>query len=101
MKQGTTSTNVFNTTEDLRGAKIFVTYTQRGRTVLEKTNKDIVVNENNITVPLFQSDTLRFVANMPIFIQIRCVKEDGTASASNIVETTIEKALKGGVIRYE
>ena len=101
MRRGTTSTNIFNTNEDLTDTKVYVSYFQRGRIVLEKTNKDIVIDHNKITVPLSQSDTLRLSSDVPIHIQVRYINNNGLASASNIIETKIEKILRGGVISYE
>ena len=100
MKRGTTVTHVFNTTEDMTRSKIYVTYSQKGRVVLEKTNNNIVIEAGKITVPLSQEDTLNMLADVPTEIQIRLVREDGTAIASNIVHAKVSKILKGGVISY-
>lgn len=100
MRRGTTATNIFNTNENLIDTKVYVLYSQRGRIVLEKTNKDIVIEPDKITVPLSQSDTLKLSSEVPVHIQIRYVKSNGLAGASNIIEMMIEKILKGGVISY-
>ena len=101
MIRGTTALNIFTTDKDLRDARVYVTYSQKGRVVCEKTNEDIVINEDSIAVGLEQTDTLRMSAKDPLQIQIRYVKEDGTANASNIITTTVDDVLKGGVIHYE
>ncbi len=101
MIRGETATNIFNTNEDLSGAKVYVTYSQRNRPILVKTNKDILIEADKITVGLSQRDTLLLSSDVPVYIQIRYVRSNGVASASNIVETEIGKVLKGGIIKHE
>ncbi len=100
MVRGTTATNIFTTNEDLTNAKVYVSYSQRDRVILEKTNKDMLIERDKITVSLSQIDTLRFSPDVPIYMQIRYVRSNGLSGASNIVKTKIENALKGGVISY-
>ena len=97
--RGTTPTNTFNVNVDLREATIFVSYYQRGRVVVEKTGDDLTVTENQIVTTLTQEETLKLRTG-PVRIQIRYVMEDGTADASNIIETTSEEILKDGEITY-
>ena len=101
MRRGTTALNIFNSDQDLRGARVYVTYSQIGRVIIEKTNEAIVINENNIQVPLEQSDTLKISSKYPLYIQIRYVRENGVANASNIIKVSVEDVLKGGQIKYE
>lgn len=98
-RRGSTPLNIFNVNTDLRGAKIYITYKQAGKVILEKTGTDIEVEEDRITTRLTQEETLRFKVG-PVKIQIRYVKEDGTADASNIIETRAEEILKDGEITY-
>lgn len=97
--RGTTPTNTFNVNVDLREATIFISYAQRGRVVVEKTGSDLTVFENRIITSLTQEETLQFRPG-DVRIQIRYIMHDGTADASNIIETTTEEILKDGVIRY-
>ena len=99
MHRGTTPANTFNVNVDLREARIYISYYQRGRVIVEKTGDDLFVIESQITTELTQEETLRFKAG-PVRIQIRYVMPDGTADASNIIETTAEEILKDGVIAY-
>lgn len=101
MIRGTTTLNVFNTDIDLRGARVYVSYSQGGKVVVDKTNEDIVINENNIEVPLEQEDTLTLQDNIIVKIQMRYVRDNGVAGASNIITTHAGEILKGGVINYE
>lgn len=102
MIRGTTSLNVFHTNRDLRGAKIYITYMQNNRTVVEKSNDSMTIEENRIAVRLRQDEMLRFSKNprSKVQMQIRYITPNGEASASNIMETTVNNVLKEGVITY-
>ena len=98
MKRGTTPLNTFKTNIDLTGATVFVTYTQRGRIILEKTGADLEISEDAVITRLTQRDTLGFDAIQKVSIQIRYVFPDGTAGASNIMTADVGEILKDGEI---
>ena len=98
MKRGTTPTNTFKTNIDLTGATVFLTYSQRGRVVLEKTGDDLEITAEAIVTRLTQKDTLGFDALQKVSLQIRYVFPDGTAGASNIMTVTVGEILKDGEI---
>ena len=98
MKRGTTPTNTFKTNIDLTGATVFLTYSQRGRVVLEKTGDDLEISAEAIDTRLTQKDTLGFDALQKVSIQIRYVFPDGTAGASNIMTASVGEILKDGEI---
>ena len=98
MKRGTTPTNTFKTNIDLTGATVFLTYSQRGRVVLEKTGDDLEISAEAVVTRLTQKDTLGFDALQKVSIQIRYVFPDGTAGASNIMTVTVGEILKDGEI---
>ena len=98
MKRGTTPINTFKTNIDLTGATVFVTYTQRGRIILEKTGADVEISEDAVITRLTQRDTLGFDAIQKVSIQIRYVFPDGTAGASNIMTADVGEILKDGEI---
>lgn len=101
MTRGTTPTNTFYTSVSLVGATVYVTYEQNGVIVAEKTNADMNIEDDYITVRLTQEDTLRFQSNCDsVHIQIRYVRQDGTADASNIMKASVKKILKEGTIEY-
>lgn len=100
MVRGTTPTHVFNVNVDLRECRVYVTYSQFNRIIVEKTNEDITINEDNIIVDLLQTETMRFDAKSPVKIQIRFIRENGEVSASEIMETEVKDILKRGVISY-
>ena len=98
MKRGTTPVNTFRTNIDLTGATVFVTYSQRGRVILEKTGEDLTISEDAVVTRLTQQDTLGFDAVQKVSIQIRYVFPDGTAGASNIMTAEVGEILKDGEI---
>lgn len=98
MVRGTTPIHSFGTSTDLRGAVVYVTYKQGDTTILEKSNKDMLITEDGITIMLTQADTLRFKVGMPVKIQIRYTMPNGVSEASNIINATVDEVLKNGVI---
>lgn len=110
MIRGTTPTNTFTSTVDLSDAEVvYITYDQRGETVVEKTKEDITfytpeqTQENTPTtyafsVQLTQEETLRFTAKHSVEIQVRARFSNGSAPASKIISTTADRVLKEGVI---
>lgn len=98
MIRGTTPTHIFNVNVDLSEAEvIYITYKQSESIVVEKEKADCTVSGETISVKLTQEDTLKF-NTAPVEIQIRARFPDGSAIASNIMQTTVTRILKGGVI---
>lgn len=98
MIRGTTPINKFTTDTDLSNAdKIYITYKQNGKTKVEKTKEDITFGEGFLQVKLSQEETLGF-SERSVDIQIRAKFLDGTAIASNIINTSVSKILKEGEI---
>lgn len=99
MYRGTTPTNTFNVDIDLTDAEvIYITYQQRNSTVIERSTDEIDITSTALTVQLTQEETLRLAANISVAIQIRARFSDGTAVASNIIQTEVQTVLKSGVI---
>ncbi len=99
MIQFTTPTHIFNVNLDFTNVDvIYVTYNQNGTNVVEKSKEDLTIDAQTITLKLTQEDTGKFVFGQPVEIQIRAKFYDQTAVASNIMKTTVERVLKGGVI---
>lgn len=103
--RGTTPTLSFkiNSNLDLNDiAELWITFhTKAGAFPKEKTytksDVDIDAVENTITLVLSQEDTL-YLDVPAILIQIRLRMNDDLAYASGIIETSIGKILKDGVI---
>ena len=98
-RRGSTPVNIFNVNIDLTQATVYVSYSQNGQVIVEKTGNDLVVTENSITVQLTQEDTLKF-ATGNVEIQIRYVMTSGMADASNIMNIASTKILKEGKITH-
>lgn len=96
-RRGSTPTNTFDVDIDLTGATVFITYTQGGTVVLEKSGADVNITPTALTVELSQAETLRFTAGAAE-IQIRYVFPDGAADASDIMRVSVDRILKDGVI---
>lgn len=101
MRRFTTPTHTIETDMDLTGARVYVTYRQNGRNVIEKTNDELTITDKTVFVHLTQQETGKFSVGNTVKVQIRYVFNDGSAGASNIMETTAEEVLKIGVIDYE
>lgn len=117
MYRGTTPTNTFRTTVDLSSAEVmYITYGQRGETVVEKEKADItfdvpqepgqIKNKSgseeeptiySFSVNLTQEETLRF-SGTDVYIQVRARFPGETAIASKVIKTTVQMILKDGVI---
>ena len=72
-RRGSTPTNTFNVNIDLTDATVYVTYSQKGQVILEKTNANMTINSDSIVVELTQEDTLKFSTG-DVEVQIRYVK---------------------------
>lgn len=98
-RRGSTPTNTFSVNVDLTDATVYVSYSQNGRIVIDKTGEDLDVSIDAIVVQLSQKDTLMLKPG-EVEIQIRYVMADGTADASNIIKVQSERILKDGEITY-
>ena len=99
IKRGSTPTHEITTDISLVDAEvIYVTYEQLNRTVVEKEKDDIAVEDDRLIIELSQGDTLKFNDKYDVEVQVRARFADGRAPVSNIMTTTVERLLKGGVI---
>ena len=97
MRRGTTPTITITTDIDLTGASnLFVTFKQGDRVVFEKTLADVTVSEKQVVCTLTQENTLSLKDGFVRF-QIRATLGDSKV-ASNIMTTSADEILKGGVI---
>ena len=100
MWRGTTPTHTFTLPEGIRAEDftvIYITYSQNGSPVLEKTKEDMTIEGNVIRLTFSQADSLLFDAG-PVKIQLRARAAGGQAVASEIVATTAKDVLKDGEI---
>ena len=102
MRRGTTQIIVINIGDDLNindYTTIWVTISQNGCVILNKTGTDItIIDQSNISVELSQADTLS-LSKGTIELQVRASKDSGaTAVASNISTIAVDRILKDGEI---
>lgn len=103
--RGTTPTLEFkiNSTLDLNDvAEIYVTFSTKAgvkqrECTYSKDDVDIDFEHSKVILVLTQEDTLA-LSEPSALVQIRLRMNDGMAYASGIIETTIGKILKDGVI---
>lgn len=99
MRRGTTPIHTFTTDIDLTDAEvIYITYEQTGAVVMEKQKEDLTITADSISVKLTQEETLTFTLGKPVEMQIRAKFADGTAVASQVMQTKADVILKEGVI---
>lgn len=79
-------------------ARLYITFSQNGNTVLEKTLEDVTINGATVTLALSQEDTLKFKESAGMQIQLRILTPLGEALASDYMQCPVEGVLKEGVI---
>ena len=100
MWRGTTPVHTFTLPEGIvldDFDVVYVTYSQSGRTVLEKNKNELEATDSGFRLFFSQADTLCFSPG-PVKIQLRARMPDGTAVASNVISTTAQEVLKDGEI---
>lgn len=99
MIRGTTPTLEFTLPFDtLLLAEAWVTLSQNGSEVVNKTLEDCSCEGRKLTVRLTQEDTLKLRSDINTEIQIRARTHEGDALASNIITASTNRILKDGVI---
>ncbi len=100
MRQGTTPTHTFTdipfSAKEI--AKVRITYAQRGKIVVEKTEEDCKFDGNTIIVKLSQEETLKFDENAFLKIQAKILTTDGESHVSDEVTLTVSEALNKEVL---
>lgn len=78
----------------------YVTISQRGAVVIEKSIDECTLKRDMLSVRLSQEETLELIAqrNLRTEIQLRVLTRDGEALASNIETVDVGRILKDGVI---
>ena len=102
MWRGTTPTHVFTLPDDVPlqdFTTMYMTYSQNGKVVVEKTQTDFTVDTegHKIRLKFTQADSLRFQPGA-VQIQLRAKTAQGNAVASNIITTNAMDVLKDGEI---
>ena len=100
MRIGTTPTHTFTLpfdTEIIRAVEI--TYSQNGKVVLKKDQRDCTLSGNTISTKLSQLDTFEFDECSHVEIQIRIMDHEESVFASDIIRVSCKKCLSDEVLR--
>lgn len=99
MIRGTTPTCSFGLPfETSNIEKLYITFSQDEKEVLNFTKDDCEFEEKTINLKLTQDDTLKLNDELMVSIQLRILTIDGDAMASRIIRTHVDAILKDGVI---
>jgi len=103
MRRGTTPPNnfVFDNEDPRDFAEVLVTYAQRGQVRINRDQSQLSIDETTVYLRLTQEETLLFAAGVPVEIQIRVLRQDGTADASPIYRVPVEAVLNDSVLGGE
>ncbi len=97
MYRVTTPTHTFYLPFDTNAiSKLIITYKQNGKTILEKTEDEVQMNHNAISVTLSQEETFLFMVR-PVSVQLR-VKIGDRVLASNILKLSVDEVLNEEVM---
>ena len=99
MRRGTTPTILLTVTglSEIVVNKVYLTIKQRSRKV-EKGLSELDISGDEIRAELTQEETLSFMAEDDVEIQLRVLSRTGTAYATNIITEPVGAILKDGVI---
>ena len=94
MYRGTTPTHTFTLPFDAALVeKLRITYAQAGREILVKSDGDLSIEGNVVTVQLTQEETLAFRCNREVEMQIAARTPDGDVIKSTILRTKVARCL--------
>lgn len=100
MIRGTTPTHTFTVSQiDTSQIKqLRITYSQMGRLVLEKTEKDVTMGDGRFEFTMTQEEALSFRASIKVDVQVKVMMMDGSVLASVIETFGVDKILNTEVL---
>lgn len=99
MIRGTTPTHTFRLSIDTNTiTELRITYVQLGKTVVEKTEKDVTMGEKSISLTLTQEESLEFRAGSAVEVQLKVLTNVGTVLASPVISLNVDKILNTEVL---
>lgn len=99
MIRGTTPTHIFNLpmrTEPIKEVRI--TYKQGDSVQIDKTEADVTMTSSSIKLTLRQEDTLQFLANVPVQVQLKVLTVGGAVLASPVKMIPVNVILNEEVL---
>ena len=99
MIRGTTPTLRFDLPINVETLEcMYITISQNGSTVIEKSLADCVCDAKRVNCRLSQADTLKLTAGTETCIQVRVKTKGGDALASRVSMISTDRILKDGEI---
>lgn len=100
MIRGTTPTHVFTLGDfdSSRIKEIRVTYQQRRKTIIEKTQDDATIENNQVIVTLSQEETLKFSTSDYVDVQLKVLLNDGKVLANDIITISADRILNEEIL---
>lgn len=97
MRRATTPTHTFTFPAEVPVTgldEILITYSQDGKTILEKTDENLTINDedNSVTYTLNQDESLKFAPGKAL-IQVRAKSDNGTILASQMLWMEVKPVL--------
>lgn len=101
MIRGTTPTHIFRLPVDTSTIReIRITYCQFGRTVMEKTEKDVTMDGDIVQFTLTQEESLLFRAGSnKVQLQVKVLTTANTVLASPVKAMSVEEILNEEVLK--
>ncbi len=94
MIRGSTPTHIFRLPFDVSSIKkIWITYKQLGRIVLEKNETEVQMNGNVVQFVLTQEESLRFKEDRDVKFQIKVLTTTGLVPISQVKHLSVEEVL--------
>lgn len=80
-------------------AEFWITISQKYENLkINKTSADCIADGETIAVMLTQEDTLKFIGDKPVYVQMRALTTEGQALATKIYTCMMGDILQEGVI---
>ena len=100
MIKGTTPEHIFSLPFGTEMIKtIEITYAQNDTVKLTKGNDDCTFDGSNVSVKLTQEETLLFIEDTCVEVQIRVLTMGGDVVASHIMRISCDDCLSDGVLK--
>lgn len=99
MRRGTTPTIKFILPFDVEIIeKAFISFEQYNKVIVDRDIEQSKREGKVLSLTLTQKETLSFVANKTVHVQIRLKTKDGVAMASNMINVEFDEIIKEGEI---
>lgn len=102
MYRFTTPKHTFKFPQDLDLSllsEILITYSQNGKTVLEKRKNELIEDENNeMWFQLTQEESGKFKTGMRTEVQVRILFATGESYASRLKQVEVTRVLHNGIL---